>query len=290
MSNRKLSIKELSVLRKRAVYAVVKSGESKTRAAKLFGFSRTSITKYVYEYELYGEESFHYKKRGAPPGSRQYLSDTQIKELIKILLNQTPDELSLPYTLWNSKAITDLIEDKFGIRYSGRGMRGLLKRLGFSSQKPIKRAYQRDEKKVEQWLTETYPAIKVRAMQEGARIYWADEMGLQSCDNRGGTYGVVNETPVIKKTGSRFKVNMLAAISPQGFMNWMVFENNCDSKKFIEFLGRLRRQVKQKVFLIVDNHRVHHSKKVRAYVEKFKDDIELFFATVLSRIKSTGIG
>lgn len=114
-------------------------------------------------------------------------------------------------------------------------------------------------------------------MQEGARIYWADEMGLQSCDNRGRTYGIVNETPVIKKTGSRFKVNMLAAISPQGFMNWMVFEDNCDSKKFIEFLGRLRRQVKQKVFLIVDNHRVHHSKKVRAYVEKFKDDIELFF-------------
>lgn len=277
MSNRKLSIKELSVLRRRAVYAVVKSGESKTKAAKLFGFSRTSITKYVYEYELYGEESFHYKKRGVSPGSRQYLTDVQITDVIKILLTQTPDELSLPYTLWNSKAITDLIDQKYGIRYSGRGMRGLLKRLGFSSQKPIKRAYQRDEKKVETWLNETYPSIKVRAMQEGARIYWADEMGLQSCDNRGRTYGIVNETPVIKKTGSRFKTNMLAAVSPQGFMNWMVFEDNCDSKKFIEFLGRLRRQVKQKVFLIVDNHRVHHSKKVRAYVEQFKDDIELFF-------------
>ncbi|WP_131784112.1 helix-turn-helix domain-containing protein [Legionella gresilensis] len=54
---------------------------------------------------------------------------------------------SLPYTLWNSKAITRLIEKRFGVRYSGRGMRGLLKRLGFSSQKPIKRAYQRDVKK-----------------------------------------------------------------------------------------------------------------------------------------------
>lgn len=126
MSNRKLSIKELSLLRKRAVYAVVKSGESKSHAAKLFGFSRTSITKYVNEYELYGEDSFHYKKRGVPPGSYQYLTDSQIKELIKILLNQTPDELSLPYTLWNSKAITALIETKFGTRYSGRGMRGLM--------------------------------------------------------------------------------------------------------------------------------------------------------------------
>ncbi|WP_207386060.1 transposase, partial [Legionella gresilensis] len=89
-------------------------------------------------------------------------------------------------------------------------------------------------------------------------------------------------TPVIQKTGSRFKVNMLAAISPQGFMNWMVFENNCDSKTFIEFLARLRRQVKQKVFLIVDNHRMHHSKKVKQYVEKYKHDIEIFFTSLQS--------
>ena len=86
MSNRKLSIKKLSVLRKRAVYAVVKSGESKKKAAQLFGFSRTSITKYVYEYELYREESFHYKKRGVSPGSGQYLTDVQIADVIKRLL------------------------------------------------------------------------------------------------------------------------------------------------------------------------------------------------------------
>ncbi len=91
------------------------------------------------------------------------------------------------------------------------------------------------------------------------------------------TYGLRGETPVIKKTGSRFKCNMLAAISPQGFMNWMVFEDNFTSKKFIEFLGRMIRQIKQKVFLILDNHRVHHSKKVQAYVEKHKDKLELFY-------------
>lgn len=70
---------------------------------------------------------------------------------------------------------------------------------------------------------------------------------------------------------------MLAAISPQGFMNWMVFEDNFTSKKCIEFLGRLIRQIKQKVFLILDNHRVHHSKKVKEYVAKYKDKLELFY-------------
>jgi len=79
----------------------------------------------------------------------------------------------------------------------------------------------------------TYPIIKSRAIKEGARIYWGDEMGIQSADNRGKTYGVRGKTPVIKKSGSRFKCNMLAAISPQGYMNWMVFEDNFTSKKYI---------------------------------------------------------
>jgi transposase len=67
------------------------------------------------------------------------------------------------------------------------------------------------------------------------------------------------------------------AISPQGFMNWIVFEDNFTSAKFISFLGRLVRQIKQKVFLIVDNHKVHHSKKAKEYVSKHKDKLELFY-------------
>ncbi len=81
------------------MYAVVNCGESKTRAAKLFGFSKTSITKYVYEYGVYGERSFEYKKRGATPGSGQYLTAEQVKELIDLLLSKTPDELSSLYVM-----------------------------------------------------------------------------------------------------------------------------------------------------------------------------------------------
>jgi transposase len=280
MDNRKLSISELQLLRQKAVDAVIKEGITQTKAAKLFGFTVASMSKYIKEYRLYGEASFTYKRRGVPLLTNRYLSEEQSKELIDILLKNTPDELGLEKTLWNSKVIQHFIEIKYSIKYSDRGIRQLMKTLGFSSQKPIKRAYQQNADKVSKWLTETYPAIKVRAMQEGARIYWADEMGIQSTDNRGKTYGLIGITPAIKKTGSRFKANMIAAISPQGFMNWMVFTEQCDSKKFIEFLGRMRRQINQKIFLIVDNLRVHHSKKVQQYVNKFKDEIEIFFASI----------
>jgi len=58
------------------------------------------------------------------------------------LLTKTPDEMGLDHTLWNSKAICLYIEKAFDVRYSGRGLRDLMARLGFSSQKPIKQAYQ----------------------------------------------------------------------------------------------------------------------------------------------------
>jgi len=130
-----------------------------------------------------------------------------------------PDELGLESTLWTNKVVHEHLRRKYAINYSVPGIRNLMGRVGFSSQKPIKLAMQRNPEKIKEWLETTCPKIKERAMKERAKIYCGDEMGIQSTDNRGITYGLVGQTPVIKKTGSRFKCNMLAAISPQGFMN-----------------------------------------------------------------------
>lgn len=277
MNNKKLSPSDLGILRKKAVEAIVVHGINKKQVSITFGFSRSSIWKYLKEYEIYKEASFGYKKRGVKAGARSKISKNQEEELKSKILSHTPDELGMDYTLWNSKVLQEYIESNYLYRYNRRSIRKMMNRLGFTSQKPIKLAYQRNPEKINEWLTVTYPEIKSRAMKESARIYWGDEMGIQSTDNRGKTYGLKGKTPTIKRSGSRFKCNMLAAISPQGFMNWMVFEDNFTSKKCIEFLGRLIRQIKQKIFLILDNHRVHHSKKVKAYVERHKDKLELFY-------------
>lgn len=277
MDNRRLSPNELVILRQKAVESVVLHGLTRAKACEVFGFSPTSMCKYIAEYEVSKTQSIKYKQRGVKVGERSKITKFQESQLISDILSHTPDELGMSYTLWTSKVVHEYVELHYSVRYNRRSIRKIMTRLGFSVQKPIKLAFERNPKKIEIWLNEDYPAIKRRASLEGARIYWGDEMGLQSSDNRGRTYGIKGKTPIIKKTGSRFKCNMLAAISPQGFMNWMVFEDNFTSEKFISFLGRLVRQIKQKIFLIVDNHKVHHSKKVKAYVAKHKDKLELFY-------------
>jgi transposase len=277
MDNRHLPVKELLVLKKKAVMAVVNKELNQTKACKVFGFSEASMCKYMNEYKQHGEASFQYVKRGVKPRTHCKLTLEQEDFLRTTLLTQTPDEVGMDYTLWNSVVITEFVKKKFGVAYAERSMRDLMRRMGFSSQKPIKRAYERDPAKVRFWLETEYPRIKIKAMQEGARIYWADEMGIQSQDNRGKMYSLRGKKPVIKKPGSRFKCNVLSAITPQGHMNWTVYQDNFNGHKFIEFLGRVIRQANQKVFMIVDNHRAHHSKEVRAYVEKNKDKLSLFY-------------
>jgi transposase len=277
MDNRTLSPNELGILRIKAVESVITHGLTQKKACLIFGFSHTSMCKYIKEYEESQNQSFKYNKRGVKPGTGSKMQSTQEAKLISDILSNTPDSVGLNYTLWNSKVVHEYISSKYSVNYNRRSVRKIMSRLGFTAQKPIKLAYQRNPEKIKVWLTDIYPKIKAKAMKEGARIYWGDEMGIQSGDNNGKTYGLKGKKPIIRKTGSRFKCNMLAAISPQGFMNWMVFEDNFTSAKFIGFLGRLIRQIKQKVFLILDNHAVHHSKKVKAYVEKHKDKLELFY-------------
>ncbi len=277
MDNRHLSVKTIEVLREKAVRAVVEHGLSQTLVGQIFGFSPTSLCKYLRDYKAQGADSFRYASRGVKPGTHSKLTVMQINQLKETLLTQSPDELGMAYTLWNSKVITEFIYKQWDVVYASRSIRNLMKRLGFSSQKPVKQAYQRNPKRVQDWLEVEYPKIKVRAMQEGARIYWADEMGVQSQDHRGQTYSLKGKKPVIKKSGSRFKCNVLAAITPHGQMNWMVYTENFTSQKFIEFLGRMIRQSHQKIFMIVDNLKVHHSKAVKHYIEKHSSKIVLFY-------------
>ena len=131
--------------------------------------------------------------------------------------------------------------------------------------------------KIKQWLIEKYPAIKVRAKKERAEIQWCDETGFSSEDNRGRGYSLKGVTPVRYKTGSRFSISMISSITNEGQMRWMVYKGAMNMELFIKFLGRLIKDSKRKVFLIVDNLRVHHSKKVSYWVEKHKEKIELFF-------------
>jgi hypothetical protein len=70
---------------------------------------------------------------------------------------------------------------------------------------------------------------------------------------------------------------MIAAVSNRGLMRFMLYDGALNVDRFLTFLRRLIKDARQKVFLIVDNLKVHHARKVKAWVESHRHEIELFY-------------
>lgn len=108
-------------------------------------------------------------------------------------------------------------------------------------------------------------------------MLFVDQVGVRSDQVTGRTWGAKGKTPVVRRTGNRFSVNAMSAISTKGRMHFMVFTESFDAKVMCRFLDRLVGHFDRKVHLIVDRHSAHRSKTVRTWLADHKEQAELHF-------------
>jgi len=152
-----------------------------------------------------------------------------------------------------------------------------LKRWNFTPQKPVKRAYEQNPKKIASWLENTYPQIAGRAKQEKAEIYWGDETGIQSDTYTAKGFAPKGKAPIIRLSAKKNRISMISAITNKGAVRFMLYRETMTGKRLISFMSRLVKDASRKVFLILDNLRAHHGKKVSAWLEANRNAIEVFF-------------
>jgi transposase len=198
-------------------------------------------------------------------------------KLARIVRDKNPLQLKFEYALWTLAIIRALIRREFGVSLSEVSFGRLMRRLGFTPQRPLYRAWQQNPALVERWRAEDYPRIAARAKREGALIVFADESGLRSDHHAGTTWAPAGRTPVVKATGARFSFNMLSAVNALGHFRFMTVEGRVTASVFRDFLKRLITGMQRKIFLIVDGHPTHRAKLVRDFVAANADRIELFF-------------
>lgn len=272
LDGRKIDPKAMEEIRVRAVQRV-QQGESPEIVIATLGFSRACIYNWLARYRAGG---WHALRSGKGSGRPKKLTGAQIAWIYKTIRDKDPLQLKFSFALWTRFMIARLIRKEFNIKISETSVGRLLHQLGFSCQKPLYRAYQQDPEAVTSWKETVFPQIKKRAKKLGATIYFQDESGIRSDFHAGTTWAPKGQTPIVKSTGARFRLNMIAATSTRGHLRFMITKNSVNAEKICEFLKRLMHNAENPVFVIWDGHPTHKSKVVRECIESFDGQLEVY--------------
>lgn len=272
---RTLAPEAQQALRERVIQAIEHQRLSFTDASQAFGVHRTTVSNWWNRYQASGVEALAAKKRGAKP--KPLLTPNQESRLLDVLRQKTPDQVGLSETLWTRDCVAEWAARELGVKRSRWVWGRWLSAQGFTPQKPARRAYERDPIKVDRWLKKDYPKIEAEAKAEGAEIHWLDEAGLRSDCQAGRGYAPRGQTPVQSVPGRRFGINYIATVSNLGVLRFMVYAGRFTAAVLLLFLTRLLAGRSSKVYVILDGHPSHRSRKVKEWAAARSDRIRLVF-------------
>jgi len=262
---------------RKQVIRLRKKGMTNRMVAEIVGTTASHASTIWQAYQHGGIEAIKPRTRGRRYGAQRRLTAEQETAVQKLLVDKTPDQLKLPFALWTRDAVRLAIRQMYRIDLPIRTIGDYLKRWGLTPQKPVKRAYEQDPVKVARWLESEYPEIAARATKEKAVINWGDETGIQSDAYNARGFSPRGKAPVIQLNVKKSSISMISAISNQGTVRFMLYREKMSSPVLIRFMSRLIKESQRKVFLILDNLKVHHSKKVTAWLETKQKKIEVFY-------------
>lgn len=275
---RKLSTEVQQEKRNLAV-KLIDRGMSVKEIAQLVGVHTSRIYDWKAKYKRFGKQALKIGRRGRRLGDKKRLTPDQEKLIQRKLIDTNPSQLQFKFALWTREAVQALIKHETQQELPISTVGDYLKKWEFSSKKPIKRAYQRKDAATKEWLDVEYPAIQKEAKKEDAHIWWCDETACQSLPNNLKGYAKKDKhsKPVLHHTAKKFKINMISAITHTGKSMFSLYDESIKIDSFIEFCQKVIDSSDKKVYLIVDNLRVHHAKLVKQWEKEHSDKIKLFY-------------
>jgi transposase len=273
MDGRKISHETLEHLRIRACQRIA-NGEPVSSVMASIGLSRQVGYEWMKTYRKHGIGGLKSKKAGGP---KRRLGVRKLRQLRKWILSRDPRRFGFNEALWSLRIIAELVLMKFGVKLTLPGILKLLKHLGITPQKPLRRAYERDPQRIRDWQDVELPKIVKRAKRKGAMVLFLDEAGIRSDAQLGVTWGARGKTPVVSTSGQRQKVNAISAVSPKGEFRFKVFTSRFNAAFFINALKDFTKGIRRPCYFIVDGHPAHRAQVVRQFVRGTKGKIELYF-------------
>ncbi len=124
--------------------------------ANILKVNRTTVPLWITSWNLYGEDGL---LEGYRCGRTPKMQDLELEKLTDII-ESGPVAYGLNTGVWTSKIVKNIIDMEFGINYHAGHVRKMLKKLGFSVQRPSYKLVKGDPKEKNKWVRYTYPKLK----------------------------------------------------------------------------------------------------------------------------------
>ena len=142
--------------RRRRAIALLEQGFQPVEVASQLGVDRRSVRRWKAAYHEGGEAAI--EARAAP--GRPSALDAKAKARLERLLLKGAKAAGFPTDLWTCPRVAEVIADRFGVEYHVDHIGRLLRGMGWSPQKPTRRAVERDEAAIKQWVKSDWPRVK----------------------------------------------------------------------------------------------------------------------------------
>ncbi len=250
----------------------VRHGESPEVIARRLGFCRQIVYKWLRRARDAGLRAL---RRRPAPGARPRLTPPQIRQL-KRDVQRPATEFGFVSDLWTVPRLRTLLRHQFQVTLSRSGLWEFLRREGLTPQRPLKRALERDEAAIRQWVRREYPRIRAEARKHRAILYFGDESGVRTDHVSGRTWAQRGHTPEVYRTSRRTVVNLLSVMTPRGDLLFMTSPEKVNSEIFIRFLRKvLVHHRGRRIVLIVDRSTYHRSRMTRDFVAQHRTQLRL---------------
>jgi transposase len=260
-------------MRRLAVRRVL-AGETQAAVAQSLEVRETTVWKWFALYRAKGEDGLGSRTAtGRPPT----LTAKQRDRLKRIIIGKNPRQLNFGSALWSLPIVRQLVERLFGVVLHDTTVARMLRKLGLTPQKPLRRAFQRDDEECRRWATEVFPEIVRETKRKQATLLFLDETGVHEDGPTGTTWGKRGATPVVRVSGKRRRANVISAISPRGRLWFRCFTGTLGAAAFVRFLRDLLSDVRGKVVLVLDSHPAHTAAETRRFIHERRDRLSLHF-------------
>ena len=250
--------------RRRAVVEAVLQGEEIGVVARVFRVAKRSVFDWL---AWYRQGGWHGLLEGQRSGRPRKVEPEVMRWLYEAVTLGNPLQYQFEFCLWTLSIIRQMLRREHGIELSKSAVSRLLGHLGLSPQRPLYRSYKQDPKAMNRYLEKEFPALREEARRRGAVIFFVDEAAIRSDAHRGTTWGKIGQTPVVLDSGQRFGLRLISAVSPRGDMRFASFEGKMTTERFLDFIEKLRRDVRRPIIVIADNASYHTGPRIEAYCE-----------------------